>query len=209
MASLFQLVEGHLAPRPGQLLLKAEEAATLIEAGKVLAALQEKARALDVAAGEIYRQRREEAYRDGLQAGRNEYAGKIMETVMSSVEYLEHLEMSLVRSVGEIVRKLIGEMPHDEMVVRLVRQALQVVRSERKVTLRISAKDESAVRQGLAGLLQQHDSAGHGFIDILADPDLPPSSCILESEMGVVEASLETQLKNLESALLSRVRNAG
>lgn len=209
MAALFQLVENHLSPRPDQLILKAEEAAVLIEAEKLLAEIRERARENDLKAMEIYRQRHEEGYRDGLHAGKMEYAGKIMETVMSSVEYLEHLEVSLVRIVGEIVRKLVGEMDHGEMIVRLVRQALQTVKNERKVIIRVSARDEAAVRQGLGGLLQQHGGTEGGFLDLLSDPDMPPGSCLLESEMGVVEASLETQLKNLENVLLSRVKNAG
>lgn len=205
MGTLFQLVEGRLAPAPGQTLLKADDAATFVAAGEILAALQDKARQLDEAAEAAYRQRHEEGYRDGLTAGKMEYASKILETVMSSVEYLEHLEVSLVKIIGEIVRKLLGEMPHDELIVRLVRQALQAVKSERKVTVRIALKDEAAVREGLAALLQSHDNAS-SFIDLLPDPDLPPGSCILESEMGVIEASLENQLKTLENALLSRVK---
>jgi type III secretion protein L len=208
MAALFQLVENHLSPQPGQLILKAEDVATLIEAEKLLAEIRERAQEIERKAEENYRQRHEAGYRDGLHAGKMEYAGKILETVMSSVEYLEHLEVSLVRIVGEIVRKLVGEMDHGELIVRLVRQALQTVKGERKVIVRISSRDEAAVRQGLGGLLQQYSSAEGGFIDLLSDSDLPPGSCILESEMGVVEASLETQLKNLESVLLSKVKNA-
>jgi type III secretion protein L len=187
------------------MLLKADDAATFFAAGEILAALQDKARQLEETAGSAYRQRHEEGYRDGLAAGKMEYAGKILETVMSSVEYLEHLEISMVRIIGEIVRKLLGEMPRDELVIRLVRQALQAVKSERKVTIRIAARDEAAVREGLAAMLQSHDGVG-SFIDLLPDPDLPPGSCVLESEMGVIEASLETQLKNLENALLSRIK---
>ncbi|GHT93592.1 type III secretion system protein [Betaproteobacteria bacterium] len=209
MAALFQLVENRLAPQPGQLILKAEDAATLIEAGKLLAEIRAHADETGRKAEENYRQRHEAGYQDGLHAGKMEYAGKIMETVMSSVEYLENLEVSLVKIVSEIVRKLIGEMDHGELIVRLVRQALQTVRGERKVIIRISSRDEAAVRQGLGGLLQQHGDAERGFLDLLSDPDLPPGSCILESEMGVVEASLETQLKNLESVLRSRIQNAG
>ncbi|MDR3054698.1 MAG: HrpE/YscL family type III secretion apparatus protein [Zoogloeaceae bacterium] len=208
MAALFQLVDTHLSPEPGQLILKAEDAATLVEAGKLLAEIRERAREMDQKAEENYHQRHEAGYRDGLHAGKMEYAGKIVETVMSSVEYLENLEVSLVKIVGEIVRKLLGEMDHDELIVRLVRQALQTVKSERKVIIRVSSKDEAAVRQGLGGLLQRHANAEGGFLDLLSDPDLPPGSCVLESEMGVVEASLETQLKNLENVLLSRVKNA-
>jgi type III secretion protein L len=208
MAALFQFVDKHISPAPGQLILKAEEAATFLEAEKLLSIVREQEEAIRVSADEIYRKRHEEGYQDGITAGKMEYSAKILDTVMSSVEYLEGLETSIVRIVGEVTRKLIGEMDHEEVIVRLVRQALQAVRSERKVLIRVATRDEAAVRRGLAALLLQRDGGAAGFLDILPDPELPPGSCVLESEMGVIEASLETQLKNLEKTLLKHVRNA-
>jgi type III secretion protein L len=209
MAALFQFIEKRLSPAPGQLIVKADEAAVFLEAAELLAvAREEEARVVASAEG-IYKERHEAGYRDGLMAGKLEYSAKIIETVMSSVEYLENLETVVVKIVGEVTRKLIGEMDHEEVIVRLVRQALRSVRSERRVRIRVSARDEAAVRRDLALLLQQRDGGASGFLDILPDPELPPGSCVLESEMGVIEASLETQLKNMEKTFLRHVGNQG
>ncbi|MDR3159401.1 MAG: HrpE/YscL family type III secretion apparatus protein [Zoogloeaceae bacterium] len=206
MASLFQFTDKRLTPAPGQLIVKADDAAAFFEAEKLLARVREEEKAIRASADEIYEKRRAEGYQDGIMAGKMEYSAKILETVMSSVEYLESLETSIVRLVGEVTRKLIGEMDHEEVIVRLVRQALNSARSERKVLIRVAARDEAAVRRDLAALLQQRDGGAAGFLDILPDPELPPGSCILESEMGVIEASLETQLKNMEKTLLKHVK---
>jgi type III secretion protein L len=208
MATLFQFVERRLSPAPGQLIVKADEAVAFFVAEELLGTAREEEKRIAASAEELYAKRREEGYRDGLTAGKMEYSAKILETVMSSVEYLESLETSIVRLVGEVTRKLIGEMDHEEVIVRLVRQALNSVRSERRVLIRVSTRDEAAVRRDLAALLQQRDGGATGFLDILPDPELPPGSCILESEMGVIEASLETQLKNIEKTLLKHVKNA-
>ena len=162
----------------------------------------------DQAAAEAYRRRHEEGYREGLAAGQMEYADKIMDTVLSSVEYLEKLELELVRLVGEVTRKLIGEMDDRERIVRLVRQALASVRGQKRVVVRVSAREEAAVRASLAGLLARPEGGATDYLDVRADPDLPPGSCFLETELGVVEASLETQLRNLEKALLRRVQQS-
>jgi type III secretion protein L len=188
--------------------MKSEDVATFFKTNEIFASLQDKARILNIAAKKRCQNRYEEGYLDGLQSGKMEHTRKIMDTVISSVEYLEHLEVSLARIVSEIVRKLIGEMPRGDMTVQLVRQALQVVKDERKVTIRVSLKDEVAVRRGMDGLLRQYGGAENSFLNVLADPSLQPGSCVLESEMGVIEASLETQLKNLENTLLARIRHA-
>jgi type III secretion protein L len=205
MAALFQLVEKRFSPAPGQSIVKADEAAAFFAAEELLGIAQKEEKRAAVLAEEIYKKRHEEGYQDGIMTGKLEYSAKILETVMSSVEYLENLETSIVRIVGEVTRKLIGEMDREEIIVRLVRQALNSVRSERKVLIRVAVRDEAAVRRDLAVLLQQRDGGAAGFLDILPDPELSPGSCILESEMGVIEASLETQLKNMEKTLLKHV----
>jgi type III secretion protein L len=207
MPALFQLSKDRPVPKSGQSILKAGEAADYLTALELLAELKTRGEESNRAAEEIYQKRREEGYQEGLEAGREEYADKIMDTVLSSVEYLENLEERLVKLVGEVTRKLLGEMDSRELIVRLVRQALTTVRAERKVLIRVAAREEAAVRDGLAGLLKRPDG-GSDFLELVADPDLPPGSCLLESEMGVVEASLETQLRNLEKALLRRVKSS-
>jgi len=204
MAALFQLIDGQPRPKPGQVLIKAEEAGLFFEAGRLAETLRSQAEEKAKAAEENYQRRYEEGYQAGREAGQMEYADKIMEAVLGSVEYLENLELELVRLVGEVTRKLIGEMDEKERIVRLVRQALVSVRGQKKVLIRVAARDEAAVRADLAGLLARTE--GGDFLDVRGDPDLTPGSCILETDLGVVEASLETQLRNLEKALLRRVR---
>lgn len=41
---------------------------------------------------------------------------------------------------------------------------------------------------------------GVGYLDLLPDARLAPGACILESEIGMVEASLEDQLCALRAA---------
>ena len=43
------------------------------------------------------------------------------------------------------------------------------------------------------------------FLDVVPDARLERGACLLESELGVVDASLETQLKALEGALRSKI----
>ena len=124
MGALVQFVEKRFSPSPGQLIVKADEVAAFFAAEELLDTAQKEGERMAVAAEEIYQKRHEEGYQDGILAGKLEYSAKILETVMSSVEYLESLETSIVRIVGEVTRKLIGEMDREEVIVRLVRQAL-------------------------------------------------------------------------------------
>ena len=200
MGSLFRLTGDTVTPSAGTRVLKASEAAVLLEANAVLDAARERVADMERKAGEAYERRREEGYRDGVEEGRLEHAEKVMETVLSSVEYIEGIEATLVNVVAVAVRKVIGEIDENERIVRIVRNALVTVRNQQHVT----PADEKAVREGLASMLASVPG-GASFLDVVPDARLERGACLLESELGVVDASLETQLKALENALRSKI----
>lgn len=205
MGALFRLNANAVAPAPGQRVLKAADAALLREAQDLLAAASQRAEELERAAREAYDRRVEEGYRDGLEQGRLEHAEKLLETVMSSVEFIEGVEGTVVRVVTEAVRKVIGDLGDDERIVRIVRTALVTVRNQQRVVIRVAPADERAVSQALAAMLQAAPGST-SFLDVVADPRLDRGACLLESELGVVDASLETQLKALENAFHAKIR---
>ena len=196
-----------IAPHPGTRLLRAEEYSRLLEAGELLAAARDRAEAIRAEAEEAYEARRREGYDDGVMEGRMEQAEKMMETAMQAVEYIENIEETLVGVVTSAVRKIIGELDEKERIVRVVRTALVAVRSQQKVLIRVCPADEAAVRDALSAMIASAPG-GVSFLDVSADPRMKPGDCILESELGVVDAGLETQLKALENALSSKIKES-
>lgn len=64
MGSLFRLTGDTVTPSAGTRVLKASEAAVLLEANAVLDAARERVADMERKAGEAYERRREEGYRD-------------------------------------------------------------------------------------------------------------------------------------------------
>ena len=207
MGTVFRLMGDTIAPHPGTRLLRAEEYSRLLEAGELLAAARDRAEAIRAEAEEAYEARRREGYDDGVMEGRMEQAEKMMETAMQAVEYIENIEETLVGVVTSAVRKIIGELDEKERIVRVVRTALVAVRSQQKVLIRVCPVDEAAVRDALSAMIASAPG-GVSFLDVSADPRMKPGDCILESELGVVDAGLETQLKALENALSSKIKES-
>lgn len=207
MGTMFQMTGGIVAPAPGTRLIRAEEYSRLLEAGELLAAARGRADAIRAEAEEAYETRRREGYEDGVMEGRMEQAEKMMETAMQAVEYIENIEETLVKVVTSAVRKIIGELDERERIVRVVRTALVSVRSQQKVLIRVCPADEPAVREALAAMIASAPG-GVSFLDVPADPRMKPGDCILESELGVVDAGLETQLRALENALAGKIKES-
>lgn len=203
MGTLFRLNTDSLQPAAGTKIVKAAELGQLYEASALLDAARQKAADMERAALEAYEEKKREGYADGLEEGKLEHAEKMMETIISSVEFIEGIESTLVNVVNQSIRKIIGEMEDKERIVAIVRNALNVVRGQQKVTVRVAPADEAAVLEAMAGMTA---GGGNSFMTVIADARLERDSCILESELGVVDASLSTQLKALENAFKSKIQ---
>lgn len=202
MGTIFRLTEKKLSPAAGTKVIKAREMDTFLESNRILEEAQVQAKKILEEAHIVYEERKQEGYEDGLMEGKLEHAEKIMETVLSSVEFIETIETTIVDIVGSSIRKVLGEIDKEELIVSVVRQALHNVRNQQKVIIRVALEDEKAVTEALALMVQ---TKAQGFIDIVPDSRLKHGACILESELGVIDASLDVQLTALENAFKAKL----
>ena len=201
MDAVFRLKSTTLpVPAPGTKVIKQAEYAELVRASEIIRAAEARAAEIVAKAEADYKARYEAGYADGVEAGRMEHAEKVMETVLASVEFIENIESTVVSVVNQSVRKIVGDLDEDERIRRIVSTALAHVRGEQKVVVRVAPADEPTVSASLAAMTSS------AFLNVVADPRLSRGSCILESNLGVIDASLETQLKALEHAFSAKIR---
>ncbi|MOA47823.1 Yop proteins translocation protein L [compost metagenome] len=72
------------------------------------------------------------------------------------------------------------------------------MRNQKQMTLRLHPQQVEVVRARINDLLAAYP--GVGYLDILADGRLGQHACILESEIGLVESSIDGQIAALENA---------
>ena len=200
MDPLFRLNSDVPTPAPGVKVLKAADVDTLHDAASLIEAAKAHAAEIEKKAEAVYEERYQQGYEDGVEFGKMENAEKMMETVLASVEFIESIENTVVSVVNQSIRKIIGESDDDTRIRLIVSTALNNVRGQQKVTVRVSPKDEPAVSRALAAM------TSGSYLTVVADTRLAPDSCILESDLGVVDASLKTQLTALEHAFTSKIR---
>lgn len=184
-------------------LLKADVYSTVVKINELSTIVTKRINELKNSTQEHYEKRGKEGYDDGKAAGHAENAEYVLETVLFSVEFIEGIEDDLVKIVMETVRKILSEMNPEERIVRIVRKALSSVKSQKELVIRVSSSDEKAVSKNFSDTLK---STRGGFLNIIADARLESGSCLIETEFGVVDASLEVQLKALNNAFHSKIR---
>ena len=199
MARILVLKPGDFQLAPGTRVIKASEYAELQDAEKIIEAANQQAELILQNAREVYEEQKKKGYEEGIQSARIDQADQMFKMVSRSIEYLAGLEGTLANILMSGIRRILGQFDEQEMVISLVKNALQHVRHEKSVTVRVPPTQFAVVQARTSEILA--DYRGVGFIDVVADERLKTGDCIIESELGVIDASIDVQLKALEQRI--------
>jgi type III secretion protein L len=199
MANLFRIDPAGLAASPDTRLIKAADWADFCAADEIVEETRAWARDMRQKGAEAFEAEKQRGYEQGILEGRQEHAEQILDTVLRSIEYIEGLEKGVSALVGEALRKILGALPPEELMAGVVRQSLALVRGQKQVVLRVSPADEEAAKARLAEIMRDYSSIA--FVDVQSDGRLAPGACILQSEMGIIDAGVETQIRAIVNTL--------
>ncbi len=181
---------------PSVNVLKAEDYVIYLQAEEIIEAAKQQAADIVREAKEAFEQEKERGYQDGIEQSKVDQADQMLKVVSRTITYLADVEQTLADILMSGVEKIIGQFDQEELAVNLVRNALQHVRTEKQVTIRIPPSQYNMVKARLNDILAEYK--GVGFIDLVADQRLSTGDCIMESEIGVVDASVDVQIKALQ-----------
>jgi type III secretion protein L len=144
-----------------------------------------------------YENEAKRGYADGYATGKAKMAEELVEIAAKNSENFKQLESSVVGLVLKALQRIAGNIDKRELIVNVVRQALRTVKNQREAILKVSPQDSQAVRDHLEEILSD---GSVDYLEVTADSRLKPGTCILETDIGVVDASLEIQLESIRNA---------
>ncbi|MBR4603718.1 MAG: HrpE/YscL family type III secretion apparatus protein [Kiritimatiellae bacterium] len=181
-------------------LVKATDLASVRTAAEVLAAAEAEAARIREEAVVAAEDERRRGYEKGLAEAKMEMAMQKLDQVGSSVAFMESVENKMAEVVMKALRKCVAEIGDKELVVQVVRKLMAaVVRTQRHVTLKVSAEHLQDVKERVAELRSSYPTVE--TFDVVEDPRLQGTAAVLETEAGVADASIETQLAAIERSL--------
>lgn len=187
-----------MQPDPSAWVLQAEDVAVWHQAQAVLVQAHEEAARIRAEAGQFYESEKERGYAEGLELVQFEQIDRMIDVAGKTVDYFAGMEQRVVKLVMQSVRRVIDDFSDEERVMAVVRSGLAVMRNQKQLTLRLSTEHVDQVRARAHELLERFP--GVGMLDIVADPRIKGDGAILESEIGVVQASIDKQLEALEKS---------
>lgn len=144
-------------------------------------------------------------YRQGRDEARQEQAQKMIGVISQTVDYFSKIEAQMVDLVLDAVRRIIDDFDDREKVLKVVRNALTMVRNQRQILIRVHPVNVAEIKSQVNDLKQSFPGIEH--MEVSADVSLDKDACVIESDMGQVEASMSGQMEALKTSF-SRVFGA-
>ncbi|UPA28663.1 MAG: HrpE/YscL family type III secretion apparatus protein [Verrucomicrobiota bacterium] len=163
----------------------------------LLAETEKKRQEILAEAKKYYAQEAKRGYKDGFDQGKETLAKQLAEASIKNSANIKQLENNIVGLVLKALKRILGEVDQETLMVSLARQALKAVKNQSEAILKVSPRDAGIVRS------QMEKVMADGIVDyleVVADSRLQPGTCILETDIGVVDASLEVQMNAITEA---------
>ena len=147
---------------------------------------------------------RQEGYRQGLQEIKP--VADLLQNLAHELQeekhqLLENAELTVVRLAYEIAKKILHRevAESSDVIVYVVREALRRIADRDKIVVRVHPEDAAVLRQAT----ELHNELFQTFagVEIREDEDVSKGGCLVETSTGLIDATLETQLAEVEAAL--------
>ena len=181
-------------------LVKAEEVAAARSAAETLAAAEAEAARVREEAKAAFEAEKKRGYDEGMAQGKMEIAEKKLEMLDESVAWMESVEARMADIVMKALHKCVAEIGDRELVVQVVRKVMSaVIRTQKQVTLKVAPDMAATVRERLSQILADYPTVEH--VDVVEDERLHGPACMIETEAGVADGSVESQLAAIERSI--------
>ena len=185
-------------------VVKATDVATVRSATEIIAAAEADAARIREEAKAAFEVEKQRGYEKGISDGKMEIAMQKLDLVDSSVAFMEGVEEKMSEIVMKALRTCVTEIGDREMIVQIVRKTMAaVIRTQRNITLKVAPDLVETVRARVSELTTAFPTIE--TFDVVEDSRLKGAACILETEAGVADASVETQLAAIEKSLKKHI----
>ncbi|MBR0197339.1 MAG: HrpE/YscL family type III secretion apparatus protein [Kiritimatiellae bacterium] len=181
-------------------LLKHSDVALARSAEETIVAAQAEAKRIREEALKAAEEEKRRGYEKGLADGKMEIAMQKLDLVDSSVQFMEGVEKKMADVVIKAIRSFVAQIGDEEIILQIVRKTMSaVIRTQREITLKVAPELVETVRARVNEIVATFPTIE--TFNVIADPKLKGVACLLETEAGIADASVETQIAAIEKSL--------
>jgi type III secretion protein L len=184
-------------------------AAAQIECERLLQAARDEAKALVASAAREREAASEQGYAEGVARGEAQW----IERVAALSADAQRLQQGMRNRMAELVMLAVEQLVRAESAQALFARATDTIDRivEGSANLRVSVHpaDLDAARAAFGEFDARLRMLGRPVpLAVTADPRLEPGACVCESDLGIVDASLTTQLDSMRAAIVRALNSS-
>ena len=147
----------------------------------------------------------EEGYRKGLEQANNDlekFRNELSNFMNAPKNVYEYIAPDILEISVDIAKKIIKkEVESDpQVLVNTIIEVLKTVsKSEPKINIRVKPQAVQFIKDTLPNITYQYGIDSK--INIISDPSIEDGGCIFQTNNGIVDASIDTQLEIIKKAL--------
>ena len=139
----------------------------------------------------VREEERKRGYEEGHEEGLAEWSQKILEAGSAYEKILKDAEPQMIQMIMNIAEKVIGRAVEQGAILDVIRKAVSEA-TGKKITVRVHPSDLVFVKKRekeMMNIVDQNES-----LTFREDESVSVGGCIVETELGTVDARLELQL---------------
>ena len=182
--------------KPGERIIKANDYANFVKAEQLVKESEREKQKSELASTEALLKAVKNGIKQGEEESRRLLSEQMLKASSDVVSQLAKVEKDLSTVVVNAVRKIIDDFDDDQLALAMVKNGLKLVCKSQRVVVRVNPEKMDVLMQGIMSLDHNID-----FLEIMPDVNLAVGDCVLESDIGIVRASVEEQLTHIENSI--------
>lgn len=204
----FSLISGkkvHIGPKTR--IIPKEDIQEILNGKQLLDKIKEDAKHFRQEVAEECEKLREKAVLDGYEEGFKSWLEHIARLEEEIIKVRKEFEKLLIPIALKAAKKIVGreiELTED-VVVDIVSNALKPVATHKKIVVYVNKKDFQILDQNKPKLKSLFEALE--TFTLRVRDDLTQGSCVIETEVGIINAQIENQWRTLEKAFNNLVQS--
>jgi type III secretion protein L len=198
---LFSLLSGRpLLLAPGTKIVPGHEFEILQEAGEVLETIQQEAASYREEVAKEGEQAKEAGWHAGFEEGFEAWSQHLAQLETTFAELKANIEKQIFPIALQAAKKIVGQALQlsEDTIVTIIASSLKPVTQHKRITIYVNPQEWPLVDQAKPQLrtLFEHVES----LSIRPREGISPGGCVIETELGIINAQIEQRWAILERA---------
>lgn len=187
--------------------IPAKEFSTLLDAEELKDEVEEEIKQLKKTTEKKCKELKETARTEGFQEGLEQFNQHVIALEEKKRQLYHETQRLIIPLALKAAKKIVAQelKLHADVIVEIVKQTLKPVLQNHRIKIFVNKEDKAALesnKDSIKSILEQVET-----LSIEDRPDIERGGCIIETESGIINATLDNQWKALEAAFQGFMKN--